>query len=199
MCAAGAQQIGNARRNRRGGACSAHLSAGGLAPAPTAKGTDNIVMSTMTHKCYVALGSNLHDPIANVRLAIKKISEIANLCLASSLYRTKPWGYLDQPDFINAVIAIETTSSPQQLLAELKAVEKDMGKEKPAERWGPRVIDLDILIFGSLTVTESGLNIPHPRMLDRAFVLTPLAEIDSSYAGALAQLPEELRLEVERL
>lgn len=156
-------------------------------------------MDPKPHTAYIALGSNLGNPIANVNAAIKKISTIATVSATSSLYRTKPWGYLDQPDFINAVISIETNKTPQQLLAELKKIEKEMGKEKPAERWGPRLIDLDILTFGQLTVTEPGLNIPHPRMLERAFVLAPLAEIDSSYAEVLAKLPKELRSAAERL
>jgi len=148
---------------------------------------------------YIGLSSNLGDAIANVGKAINELSKIGNLYACSSLYLTKPWGYLDQPDFINAAAAIETNNTPRQLLAALKGLEKSMGRQAMSIRWGPRLIDLDILTFGDLQLSEADLTIPHPFMLERAFVLAPLAEIDNSYKAAYQNLPESLRLQVKRL
>jgi len=94
----------------------------------------------------------------------------------SSLYRTPPWGKLDQPDFLNAAAAIETGLSPRALLDLCLDVERRL-KRVREERWGPRLIDIDILVFGERVIHETGLEVPHPRMLERAFVLAPLAEI----------------------
>ncbi len=149
-------------------------------------------------KSYIALGSNIGDPITNVRKAIDTLSHKYKLCASSSLYATKPWGYLDQPDFINAVVLIETESSAQQLLKEIQAIEKDMGRERVIH-WGPRLIDLDILTFGNETINEPDLVIPHAHMLERAFVLEPLAEIDNAYLEALKKLSTELRQEVQKV
>jgi 2-amino-4-hydroxy-6-hydroxymethyldihydropteridine diphosphokinase len=155
-------------------------------------------MHKQSSKSYIALGSNIDDPIANVQLAIKKLSEKYKLCAASSLYLTKPWGYLDQPDFINAVVLIETESSAQQLLKEIQTIEKEMGRERVIH-WGPRIIDLDILTYDNERIDEPDLQIPHPHMLERAFVLDPLAEIDNAYLEALNKLPAKLRQEVQKL
>jgi 2-amino-4-hydroxy-6-hydroxymethyldihydropteridine diphosphokinase len=94
----------------------------------------------------------------------------------SSLYRTPPWGKLDQPDFLNAAAELSTTLSPRGLLDLCLGIEKRL-KRVREERWGPRLIDVDILMFGERAIQEVGLDVPHPRMLDRAFVLAPLAEI----------------------
>src|SRR5262245_38391899 len=94
----------------------------------------------------------------------------------SSLYRTPPWGKTDQPDFLNAAAAVRTTLSPRGLLDLCLETERKL-KRVRAERWGPRLIDMDLLIFGDRTIDEEGLVLPHPRMLERAFVLVPLAEI----------------------
>jgi 2-amino-4-hydroxy-6-hydroxymethyldihydropteridine diphosphokinase len=94
----------------------------------------------------------------------------------SSLYRTPPWGKLDQPDFLNAAAAVETALSPRALLDLCLDVERRL-KRVREERWGPRLIDIDILVFGDRVIHETGLEVPHPRMLERAFVLAPLAEI----------------------
>ena len=94
----------------------------------------------------------------------------------SSLYRTPPWGKTDQPDFLNAVAEIATSHAPRALLALCLDAELALKRER-RERWGPRIIDIDILLFGDRIVHEAGLDIPHPRMLERAFVLAPLAEI----------------------
>jgi 2-amino-4-hydroxy-6-hydroxymethyldihydropteridine diphosphokinase len=94
----------------------------------------------------------------------------------SSLYRTPPWGKTDQPDFLNAAAELSTGLPPRALLDLCLSVEKELKRER-RERWGPRLVDLDILLFGALRIDEPGLEIPHPRMLERAFVLVPLAEI----------------------
>ena len=97
----------------------------------------------------------------------------------SRLYRTPAWGRTDQPDFVNAVAAVRTTLEPRALLAGLLAVERRFGRDRGAEtdRWGPRVLDLDLLLHGDAVLDEPGLALPHPRLHERAFVLVPLAEI----------------------
>jgi 2-amino-4-hydroxy-6-hydroxymethyldihydropteridine diphosphokinase len=95
---------------------------------------------------------------------------------ASSVYRTPPWGRTDQPDFLNAAAGIETERSPRELLDLCLEAERGL-KRVRAERWGPRTIDIDILLFGDLKIDERGLQVPHPRLAERAFVLSPLAEI----------------------
>jgi len=149
-------------------------------------------------KSYIAIGSNIGDPIANVRRAIETLSKSYKLCSVSSLYLTKPWGYLDQPDFINAVVLIETDLLPHQLLKELQTIEKDMGRERLIH-WGPRTIDLDILTYDDLKIDEPDLQIPHRHMLERAFVLAPLSEIDTSYLEAYNSLSSEQHSEIQRL
>ena len=148
--------------------------------------------SVNTSRAYIGLGSNLGDAVANVRAAINELAKIGNLCACSNFYLSKPWGYLDQPDFVNAVTAIETNNNPRQLLTTLQRKATNI-------RWGPRLIDLDILTFGDWQVTEADLIIPHPLMLERAFVLAPLLDIDKSYESAYIGLPENLRLQVKRL
>jgi 2-amino-4-hydroxy-6-hydroxymethyldihydropteridine diphosphokinase len=149
-------------------------------------------------KVSIGIGSNLDNPDANVLRAINCLQEQFQLVASSSLYRTKPWGVTDQPEFINAAAIIIVTCTPRQLLEKVKEIETSIGRTA-TYHWGPRVIDLDILTFGDLTVNEADLIIPHLGLFERAFVLAPLAEIDPSYAKALEKLPEESRREVERL
>lgn len=127
---------------------------------------------------YIAIGSNLGDRAANVRKAVLRAADEvkATLVSMSSLYETEPWGIKEQGAFVNAVMGVEIAISPAELLAHLKSVEAGMGREK-AERWGPRVIDLDIIFYGGLVMDEKGLTIPHPGAHERAFVMVPLAEI----------------------
>lgn len=151
-------------------------------------------------RASIGIGSNVGDPIENVREAINRLAAVSTLVAQSSLYQTKPWGVRDQADFINAAAIVEVECSPRQLLESLLAIEKDMGRErKQGERWGPRVIDLDILTFGDLQVDEPGLTIPHKFMFERAFVLAPLAEIDKSYVDSLKKLSADSVAEVVRL
>jgi len=128
---------------------------------------------------YVGVGSNLSDPIYQVKAAMSELGELpsSRLLCRSSLYRSKPVGPPSQPDYINAVCALETTLLPEFLLLALQAIEHAQGRVRLGERWGPRVIDLDILMYGDWVVDKENLQIPHPELLKRAFVVVPLAEI----------------------
>ena len=127
---------------------------------------------------YVALGANLENPIAQVRAGIAELATLpgTRLIAQSSLYRTQPVGYAAQPDFINAVAAIETTLGPRELLDALLAIELKHGRSREFAN-APRTLDLDLLLYADTQLHEDGLTIPHPRMHERAFVLAPLAEI----------------------
>jgi 2-amino-4-hydroxy-6-hydroxymethyldihydropteridine diphosphokinase len=122
---------------------------------------------------YVGLGSNLGDREALVRRA----AELVGARRLSSLHETEPWGDLDQPRFVNAVAELETGLRPRQLLDHLLDVERRLGRERPGRRWGPRTIDLDLLLYGEEVIDEPGLQVPHPRLLEREFALAPLAEL----------------------
>jgi 2-amino-4-hydroxy-6-hydroxymethyldihydropteridine diphosphokinase len=124
------------------------------------------------------LGSNLDDPPAQIRRAVQALAALpgTRLVCHSSLYRNPPSGFLDQPDFVNAVAEIETRLAARELLEHLLAIERAHGRVRDVPN-GPRTLDLDLLLYGGVTVHEPGLVVPHPRMLDRAFVLVPLAEI----------------------
>jgi 2-amino-4-hydroxy-6-hydroxymethyldihydropteridine diphosphokinase len=127
---------------------------------------------------FLSLGGNLGDPAKSMGAALRMLDADPQTVVVavSSLYRTPPWGKLDQPDFLNAAAEISTGLSPRELLDLCLEAERKL-KRVREERWGPRLIDIDILVFGGRRIHESGLDIPHPRMLERAFVLTPLAEI----------------------
>ena len=128
---------------------------------------------------YVALGSNLDDPREQVERAMAALAGLPDtrLVLRSSLYRTRPFGPVEQPDFVNAAAGLLTRLDPAELLAQLKALEAQLGRERPVVRWGPRRIDLDLLVHGGARIVEPGLEVPHPGIPERAFVLVPLAEI----------------------
>lgn len=127
---------------------------------------------------FVGLGSNLDDPPAHIRRALQALAALpgTKVVRESSLYRNPPVGDPDQPDFVNAVAQIETDLGPTELLGGLLAIERAHGRVRGRPN-GPRTLDLDLLLYGKRTVREPGLTIPHPRMLGRAFVLMPLAEI----------------------
>jgi len=130
------------------------------------------------YNAHVGLGSNLDDPERHVRQALQELGRLprTQLIACSSLYRTAPVGKLDQPDFVNAVALLTSALSPRELLAELLALEARHGRVR-GERNGPRTLDLDLLLLGDQVVHEAGLEVPHARMHERAFVLLPLAEI----------------------
>lgn len=137
-------------------------------------------------RVYVGLGSNLGNPEENIREALKMIqcrTEI-NITVISSLYLTEPVGFEDQPWFYNCVVELETELTPEELLDILQGIENDLGRVRTV-RWGPRTVDLDILLFGNLTIDSERLIVPHPRMQERSFVMVPLDEI-----APLAQFPD---------
>src|SRR5262249_44919232 len=128
----------------------------------------------------VALGGHVRDGRATLHGAIAALcdGEEVRLSARSSDYRTPPWGVEDQPAFVNLCIAVETALTPRMLLERAQAVERTLGRERAKERrWGPRPIDIDLIAYDGLTVHESDLELPHPRLFERAFVLAPLAEI----------------------
>jgi 2-amino-4-hydroxy-6-hydroxymethyldihydropteridine diphosphokinase len=126
---------------------------------------------------YLSLGSNLGDRAVNLRDAIAALPAADfQVCKVSSFYETEPVDYLDQPWFLNCVVAGETASQPLDLLHALRAIEAQLGSKKAFAK-GPRLLDIDILLFGNLSVDTPELQVPHPRMLQRKFVLAPLAEI----------------------
>jgi 2-amino-4-hydroxy-6-hydroxymethyldihydropteridine diphosphokinase len=127
---------------------------------------------------YIGIGSNLDDPRAQVSRAFEELDELPHTRIVkkSSLYRSAPIGYAAQPDFVNAVAQLETSLPAQRLLAELQAIELRHGRSRSFAN-APRTLDLDILLYGDLTLASPSLEIPHPRMRERAFVLKPLLEI----------------------
>ena len=129
-------------------------------------------------RAFIALGSNLDAPRDQVTGGMQEVGALpeTRLLKRSSLYRTAPVGFADQPDFINAVVMVETALSPRALLAELLRIERRHGRVREFLN-APRTLDLDVLLYGDLVLHEPGLSLPHPRMHERAFVLLPLAEI----------------------
>jgi len=125
---------------------------------------------------YLSLGSNLGDRGENLAVALKRLEEKVKIVKVSSIYETEPVGYEDQPWFLNLVCAVETGLSPQALLKLAKAIERKLGR-RGTVRFGPRIIDIDILLYDGLTLDSPDLVIPHPRLAERAFVLVPLKEI----------------------
>ncbi|WP_417698336.1 2-amino-4-hydroxy-6-hydroxymethyldihydropteridine diphosphokinase [Psychromonas sp.] len=128
---------------------------------------------------YIAIGSNQADPIQQAKQAISALNNIAETSLisCSSLYCSAPMGPQDQPDYINAVAAIDTNLPPVALLDALQEIEQSQGRERKEERWGPRTLDLDILLYADQVINDQRLTIPHYGMQDREFVLYPLFEI----------------------
>jgi 2-amino-4-hydroxy-6-hydroxymethyldihydropteridine diphosphokinase len=128
------------------------------------------------HIIYLALGTNLGDRMDNLRRAIAALQPTVRVTALSPAYETPPWGYADQPAFLNMALAGETESDPLGLIAFLKKLETDLGREKTF-RNGPRLIDIDILFYDDLVFEQADLVIPHPRLHERAFVLVPLNDI----------------------
>jgi 2-amino-4-hydroxy-6-hydroxymethyldihydropteridine diphosphokinase len=129
-------------------------------------------------RVYLSLGGNLGDPRGAMAKALRALdtNERCTVVAVSACYRTPPWGKVDQPDFLNAAAAVDTMLSPRAFLDLCLDTERALKRER-GERWGPRLIDLDILLFGDAVLKEEGLEVPHPRMIERAFVLLPLQEI----------------------
>ena len=155
------------------------------------------------HTAYIALGANLPSPagqpLDTLVTAVQQLGSLGNVKQQSSLYRTEPVGFSDQPLFLNAVVALETDLDSRTLLNKLLAIEKEFGRDRSAGiPNGPRTLDLDILLWNSLELNEPGLELPHPRLSDREFVLVPLAEIAPhlvipGFSKSVAELLHSLR------
>lgn len=168
---------------------------------------DHDMPAKTMQRAFLGLGGNLGDPTAAMALALQALDAQNNVKVVavSSLYRTPPWGVSDQPDFINAAASVDTTLEAQALLDLCLDIEKSLLRVRN-ERWGPRLIDIDILLFGNETIDRVRLHVPHPRMTERAFVMVPLAEIapqimidsktaqqhlDNLDASAIKRLPQD--------
>ncbi len=130
-------------------------------------------------RVYLALGSNLADPLHQVQSALNALAALPDTTLVatSSLYRTPPYGPPDQPDFLNAAVALDTALAAEALLDHTQRIELEQGRVRKAHRWGPRTLDLDIMLFGEQTLSTLRLTVPHYDMHNRAFMLLPLLEI----------------------
>lgn len=153
---------------------------------------------------FLGLGSNLGDRKANLRLAVRRLRELMQITRVSSLYETGPVGFADQPDFLNAVAEAETILSPSGLLTVIKQVEESLGRE-PTFRYGPRAIDVDVLLYDDIVFQGQEVKVPHPRLHERRFVLEPLVELAPDVvhpvllrpvSAILADLPEGERVTV---
>ncbi|MGN6327316.1 MAG: 2-amino-4-hydroxy-6-hydroxymethyldihydropteridine diphosphokinase [Rhodanobacter sp.] len=143
-------------------------------------------------RAFIALGSNLGDPRQQVLDAMEALQALpdSHVLQRSKLYRTPPWGVLDQPDFVNAVVVIDTGLAPHALLDALHAIEQQAGRVR-VQRNGPRTLDLDLLYMDGVQIDDARLTVPHPRIAERAFVLLPLADVAPGLplpAGTVAQL-----------
>ena len=138
----------------------------------------------------LGLGANIGDRRQNLAAALRRVDAHPGIAVeaVSALYETPPWGKTDQPAFLNAAARIETSLSPRALLDAILEVERSLGRER-GERWGPRTLDIDILIFGTAALNEPGLEIPHPRLAERAFALAPLLDVlpEAEIAGRPAE------------
>jgi 2-amino-4-hydroxy-6-hydroxymethyldihydropteridine diphosphokinase len=137
-------------------------------------------MSAVFVTAYIGLGANLDDPLEQLRSAVRALEQmpVTRHVRCSSFYSSAPVGLADQPDFINAVCRLETALPARDLMSALLDIESSHGRVRGALKGGPRTLDLDLLLFGQETVHEPGVDVPHPRLHERAFVLAPLAELD---------------------
>ena len=147
---------------------------------------------------YVGLGSNLQGPVAQLESAFDLLAAIpeTRLIARSSLYRSAPFGGIEQPDFVNAAASMLTQLTARQLFAELKGIETRRGRDQAGVRWGPRVLDLDLLVYGAEHIDEPDLTVPHPGIADRNFVLLPL--LDVAPGLVIAELGPISRIPINR-
>lgn len=150
-------------------------------------------------RAYVGLGANLGDRERTLHRAVARLGQVPGIDVArvSTLRETDPVGLVEQPRFLNGVVALETSLAPRDLLAALLEVERGLGRIRvEGERWGPRALDLDLLLYDELVVREPGLTVPHPRLHERRFVLEPLVELDPDLRvpgrGTVSELLSEL-------
>ena len=142
----------------------------------------------MINQLFLSLGGNLGNTREIFEGAYPLIEKkIGKISVYSSIYQTEAWGPIPQADFLNQVILVSTTLAPQACLTEMLAIEKEFGRERK-ERWGPRTLDLDLLYYGDLIIAEADLVVPHPRIAERKFILTPLAEIAPLYVDPVSGL-----------
>ena len=170
--------------------------------APIRKAIDHVAVEIVRkrHKAYISLGSNIGDKEKNLNTALEEIKKISGTKIkkVSRFLITKPFGYTEQDDFLNAAAELETLLMPEELLKELLAVEEKLGRIREI-KWGPRLIDLDILIFDDEVIDEENLTIPHPWMSERMFVLEPLAEIAPNVVHPLSRKRiRELKNDLEK-
>lgn len=139
----------------------------------------NAFLTSLWVPAYVGIGSNLGDPLEQVRNAFASLRRLerTRVIRNSDIYRTRPLGPIEQPHFFNAAAALLTQLEPLQLLRSLKALELELGREASSVRWGPRQIDLDLLVYGDVVANGADLTLPHPGLLQRAFALVPLADV----------------------
>lgn len=145
---------------------------------------------------FLALGSNMGERKVNLRVAATLIDkEIGKIVKSSHVYETQPWGKKDQDFFLNQVVMANTTLDPRELLEAITKIEREMGRQR-TEKWGPRLIDIDILFYGKRVVRDKGLEIPHPEIQERAFVLVPMMEIAPEFEHPILKKPmDELYME----
>ncbi len=157
------------------------------------------------HRAFVGLGSNLGGPARQLRLALERLEGLDSIAVegVSGLYRSEPLGGIEQPEFLNGVVDVRTALDPATLLAELKGIEADLGRERTSVRWGPRRIDLDLLVFDDIQLNTPDLVIPHPGIGGRNFVLLPLRELAPDLAvpglGRIATWPVPDEPAIERI
>jgi 2-amino-4-hydroxy-6-hydroxymethyldihydropteridine diphosphokinase len=133
------------------------------------------------HRVYLSTGSNQGESLINLKNAIELIDkQIGKVYLTSSIFKTAAWGKTDQPDFLNQCLLIHSIFTPKMILSKLNSIEKQLGRIR-IEKWGPRIIDIDIIFYDQLILQSQNLNIPHPEVQNRMFVLKPLSEIAGNY------------------
>jgi 2-amino-4-hydroxy-6-hydroxymethyldihydropteridine diphosphokinase len=157
-------------------------------------------MATPEHTAYVGLGSNIENRERYLQQAVSHLNRTPGIKViaSSSVYETDPVGYVEQPPFLNMVVALATTLQPLQLLAAMLEIEKSLGRTREI-RWGPRTIDLDLLLYEECTISEQDLTLPHPRMGERAFVLIPLLEVFAKLPDVPRQTVESFSRQLEKL
>ncbi|HAF60856.1 MAG TPA: 2-amino-4-hydroxy-6-hydroxymethyldihydropteridine diphosphokinase [Anaerolineaceae bacterium] len=141
----------------------------------------------MKHNIFLGIGTNLGDRLENLHKALQAIQRFADLKKVSSTYETEPWGYTEQPTFLNQVLAASTMRSPFEVLNSIKSIEGEIGRT-PTFRYGPRIIDIDILFYDNILLEDARLILPHPHITERAFVMVPLDEIAPNYIHPALQL-----------